>query len=112
MFTPWGWLFTRSVCSCTCHCDDRLKKTELRQVLCGTIPFDNFWWPSEVVVEIMKGGRPAKPEDAPSLGFTGGLWDIVERCWLADGNARPTLATVLPCLREAASSWNDRRKVV
>ena len=68
----------------TCHCDNRLKKTELRQVLCGTIPFYNLWWPYNVMEEIMKGGRPAKPEDVTSLGFTGGLWEIVERCWLAD----------------------------
>jgi len=62
--------------------------------------------------EIMKGGRPAKPGDAASLGFACGLWEIVELCWLADSDARPTLCVVLSCLMEAALSWDDRQKVV
>ena len=93
-------------------CDDRLKKMELRQVLCGAIPFCNLWWPLGVMEEIMKGGRPAKPESAASLGFTGGLWEIVGQCWLADSDARPMLDAVLSCMSEAASSWGDRQKVV
>ena len=92
--------------------DDRLKKMEPRQVLCGAIPFYNLRWPHHVMKEIMNGGRPAKPENATSVGFTGVLWKIVERCWLADTDARPTLEAVLSCLREAASSWGDRQKVV
>lgn len=62
--------------------------------------------------EVMKGGRPAKPENAAGLGFTGGLWETVEQCWLADADARPTLEAVLFCLSEATSSWGDRQKVV
>ena len=85
---------------------------ELRQVLCGVIPFDNHWWLYYVMKEIMRGGRPAKPENATSLGFTGGIWEIVEQCWLADADARPTLNNVLSCLSEAASSWGNRQKVV
>ena len=61
---------------------------------------------------VLNGTRPAKPEDATSLGFTDKLWEIVERCWLADSNARPTLDAVLSCLREAASSWEDRQEKV
>ena len=85
---------------------------ELRQVLCGAIPFYDHLNPYDVMEQIMSGGRPAKPENAASLGFTGGLWGIVERCWLADADARPTLENVLSCLSEAASSWGDRQKVV
>ena len=59
---------------------------------------------------IKNGTRPAKPEDATGLGFTDGLWEMVERCWSGDRNARPTLRAVLSCLREAAPSWDDRRK--
>ena len=85
---------------------------ELRQVLCGSIPFNNIAWWYDVMQEIMRGERPAKPENATSLGFTGGLWEIVERCWSADTDARPTLEAVLSCLSEAGSSWGDRQKVV
>ena len=85
---------------------------ELRQVLCGTIPFFDLWSPYEIMEGIMKGERPAKPENATSLGFTAVLWEIVERCWSADTDARPTLQAVLSCLSEAASSWGDRQKAV
>ena len=95
-----------------CHCDNRLKETEPRQVLCGTIPFYNLCWPLDVMEEVMKGGRPVKPENAISLGFTGGLWDTVERCWLADADARPTLEAVLSCLSKAALGWGDRQQAV
>ena len=56
----------------------------------------------------MDGTRPAKPKDATTLGFTPELWEIIEQCWLADPNARPTLEAVLSCLREAAPRWYDR----
>ena len=62
--------------------------------------------------EVVKGGRPVKPESARSLGFTGGLWDMVERCWLADAGARPTLEAVLSCLSKAALGWGDGKQVV
>ena len=65
-----------------------------------------------VAVEVLNGTRPAKPEDAASLGFTSGLWEIVEQCWLADSHARPTLGAVLSCLSDAAPNWDDRREVV
>ena len=58
-----------------------------------------------IVVEISKGTRPEKPKDAVRFGFTGGLWEIVERCWSTDRDARPTLDTVLSCLSEAAPRW-------
>ena len=61
-----------------------------------------------IVVEIAKGSRPKKPENAASLRFTDGLWRILEQCWSADKNARPTLETILSCLREAVSSSGDR----
>ena len=85
---------------------------ELRQVLCGAIPFFDLLSPLVVMQEIKRRGRPAKPENATSVGFTGGLWEIIERCWSADTNARPTLQAVLSCLSEAASSWGDRQKAV
>ena len=73
-----------------------------RQVSCGAIPFYDIWWRDNVIIEVMKGGCPAKPEDVATLGFTSGLWEIVERCWLANTDARQTLEAVLACLGEAA----------
>ena len=52
-----------------------------------------------VVVEITRGTRPKKPEDAAAFGITDGLWKMLERCWSANKDARPTLEAVLSCLR-------------
>ena len=62
--------------------------------------------------EIMRGGRPVKPENATSLGFTSGLWEVIEQCWLVGVDARPALEKVFSCLSEAALSWGDRQEVL
>ena len=87
-------------------CDDgKANKKNGKQVLCGCAPFRDLANSFMVVVEISKGARPEKPEDAARFGFTDGLWEIVERCWSADKDVRPTLEAVLSSLRDAASRW-------
>ena len=81
----------------------------MEQVLCKTLPFPGLT-ASEAFVEAVNGICPAKPEEAASLGFTDGLWEIVEQCWLVKWDERPTLSAVLSCLREAALGWSDRQK--
>jgi hypothetical protein len=58
-----------------------------------------------VVNEILKGVRPKKPEGAKRLGFSDGLWRTVERCWLEDRNARPSVEDILYSLNEATEFW-------
>jgi len=87
-------------------------KRKKKQVLGGRAPFDDLPNPGMIVVEIAKGSRPKKPENAAGLGFTDGLWGILERCWSADKNTRPTLETILSCLREAVSGLEDRWQLV
>jgi len=82
------------------------------EVLCGYAPFGDLANPVMIVVEVTKGVRPEKPEDAASFGFTDGLWEMLERCWSADKDARPTLGAVLSCLNEAASSGEERWEVI
>ena len=60
---------------------------------------------------IMRGARPKKPYAADSLGFTDGLWRIVERSWMADIEARPDVKSILYYLNHAASVWNKRRAI-
>ena len=86
---------------CTHVSSEKTQKTGPEQVLCGTIPFGDLAHSIAIVAEIMKGARPERPQDAANLGFTGQLWEIVERCWLVDKNARPPLRAVLSCLKEA-----------
>lgn len=64
---------------------------------------------SEVVETIIKGLRPKKPHGADSLGFTDGLWRIVECSWMVDTDARPDVKAVIYHLSLAASTWNRTR---
>lgn len=82
-----------------------------RQVLCGNVPFWNVPNPGVVMIKIMGGIRPRKPEGAEGLGFTKGLWEVVERCWLGDAGERPDVKEVLSKLSHAAWSW-DRKRLV
>jgi len=77
-------------------------------VLCGHHPYLEF--PSDILAAnaIMEGVRPRKPEEAKRLGFVGGLWKVVELCWLEDRNARPDIEAVLSCLNDAVAFWYMR----
>ena len=57
---------------------------------------------------ITEGVRPEKPEEAKRLGFSNELWVTVERCWLEDRNARPSIDVILSCLSGAAAFWYMR----
>ena len=60
---------------------------------------------------VLRGERPKKPYGANSLGFTDGLWRIVERSWMVDADARPDVKNMLYYLTHAASTWNRRQSV-
>ena len=62
-----------------------------------------------VILAILRGVRPKKPRAAGGLGFTDGLWGIVERSWVVDTIARPDVKTMLHHLTHAASAWNRRQ---
>lgn len=64
-----------------------------------------------VIDVVLAGTRPKKPDAANSIGFTDGLWSIVERSWTVDVDARPDVKTVLHHLTRAASAWNRRQSV-
>ena len=76
------------------------------QVLTGSIPFHGVR-PMDLGFEVIEGLRPAKPENASSIGFSDSLWSFVERCWDGDMNLRPKVAEVVTHLGEAAANWNE-----
>ena len=55
--------------------------------------------------EVVEGLRPAKPENATSIGFSDLLWGFIERCWDGNINLRPKVAEVATHLGEAAANW-------
>ena len=81
-------------------------------MLCGHIPYHDFPDDIAVIVAVMKGVRPKKPEKAAHLGFTEELWDTVKQCWWEDRNARPVVEDILACLNGAPLSWHTRRRVI
>lgn len=82
------------------------------QVLCGHAPYYNLSGNEMVMLAIIEGVRPRKPDNATHLGFTDVLWDMVKQCWLADWRARPSVEDILSSLNAAPPSWPARRRVI
>ena len=64
------------------------------QVLMGEWPF----YPrreGEVILAVISGERPPKPENAEEIGMTEAVWDLIRDCWKEDRTARPTITEVL-----------------
>ena len=64
------------------------------QVLMGEWPF----YPrreGEVILSVISGERPPKPENAEEIGMTEAVWDLIRDCWKEDRTARPTITEVL-----------------
>jgi len=80
-------------------------------VLLGKVPYWETMGESEVMGAVIRGVRPKKPHAIERLGFTDGLWRILERSWMVDAGARPDVKTLLYQLSHAASNWNRRRPV-
>lgn len=75
------------------------------QVLTGEVPFNDLQ-EVEVIESVVNGLRPAKPQDASSIGFFDSLWDFIQLCWDGDRTRRPTAAEVVGHLAEAATNWD------
>lgn len=80
------------------------------QVLYGKVPYSDLS-KYAAVAAILDGVRPRKPCSATKFGFTDGLWKVMERCWMAEREARPDLKTVLSQLNHAAWTWSRDRFV-
>jgi len=81
------------------------------QVLCGNHPYEDIRDWQLVILRVLDGKRPQKPEAAERLGFAGGLWTVVEQCWAVDAGTRPDVRLVLSHLNHAARYW-ERRQLV
>ena len=80
------------------------------QVLSGHSPYHDLSECS-AVAKIIDGERPKKPTMTARLGFTGELWEIVERCWNKDRDERPSLGVILSTLKDAVPSWKKRKSM-
>ena len=74
------------------------------EVLSGREPF--YEYPDLVVcIVVFRGNRPEKPGGIEGMWFTSGVWKLLERCWLAEPQNRPSIEDVLRHLEETSKSW-------
>ena len=75
------------------------------QVLTGEIPFRGVRQ-TELGWCIFHGLRPAKPDNASSIGFSDFLWSFAQRCWDGDRKLRPDIGEVVTRLGKVAADWD------
>ena len=64
------------------------------EVFTGEVPFGEIK-NEEVVLRILRGGRPEMPANAQAAGLTGGVWKLLESCWEQNPKKRPTMKEVV-----------------
>ena len=74
------------------------------EVLSGKVPFSRHEVYA-VVVKVLDGERPERPQGARGTRFTDDIWRILEHCWTPQPGNRPDIEDVLRCLEEVSSSW-------
>ena len=61
------------------------------EVLTGCPPFGaGGRRQAEIILRVIEGQRPSKPEKAGGIGFGGGTWELTQQCWNQDRGKRPT----------------------
>jgi len=79
--------------------------TYIFQVLTGKLPFPGLGM-AEIVLNVVQGIRPSKPENAPAIGFSDSLWSFTQRCWNGEMKLRPKVAEVVSQLGRATAGWS------
>jgi len=64
------------------------------QVLTSEWPFYPKRKP-EVMLAVISGERPPKPENAEEIGMTEVVWNLLRECWEGDRMKRPSILDVL-----------------
>jgi len=80
------------------------------EVLAGRAPFHRYHGYA-VVVRILKGERPGKPQGEEGGLFADDIWSVLDGCWQPNPGNRPSIRRVLQCLERVSSSWTPRTVV-
>ena len=67
------------------------------EVLSGRPPFFQYK-DIAVILKVLEGERPGRPQGRQGAWFTDGLWGMLERCWEPKPHDRPSLKALLQCL--------------
>jgi len=73
----------------------------LLEVLSGDVPFAPFN-SFAVMLKVVEGERPARPEGAEGSRFTDDVWQVLNQCWAHQPKDRPPIADVLECLERVS----------
>ena len=74
------------------------------EVLSGKPPFPDY---NGMIVmrKVVEGERPGRPQGGEGVWFTDDLWEMLEQCWSSQPGRRPTIDTVLRCLKHSSTAW-------
>ena len=64
------------------------------EVFTGEVPFGEQK-DGEVVLRILRGGRPEMPANSQAVGLTADMWKLLESCWQQNPKKRPTMEEVV-----------------
>jgi len=70
------------------------------EVLSGQVPFSAYR-DCAIVLAILRGERPERPQGTQGSWFTDGIWKMLELYWRPQPGDRPSLDTMLRCLQDA-----------
>lgn len=75
------------------------------EVLTGRIPFagEGRWFP-EIIVRVVEGKRPSRPENMEDIGFGKGTWEVTQRCWDENRDKRPTVEEIYKHFQRVAKT--------
>jgi hypothetical protein len=71
------------------------------QIFSGQVPFSEAKSDAAVVAKVLRGTRPAKPEEAHRRGLTAVIWEWLENCWQERPVSRPPMSLVKDGLKAA-----------
>ena len=71
------------------------------EVLSGQVPFAPFHY-AVIIQKVIEGERPKRPNGPERTQFKGDLWRMLNRCWVAQPQCRPSVTTVLECLKRVS----------
>ena len=74
------------------------------EVLSGRAPFFRYHGYA-IVVEIVNGERPRRPQGEEGGWFTDDIWGTLEHCWRSTPGDRPSTELVLQQLEMVSRSW-------
>ena len=89
----------------TVHSDCYALGMVIYEVLSERRPF--YLWSDNmiIVLKILRGDRPERPEGAEGWWFTDDIWEVLRCCWMPQPGDRPSIKEILQCLERVSGSW-------